>query len=72
MNLHGYVMKDASDYQHDPSMSVGGLTSFSCERLGSPCSAPAETLDLCFASAELIHGMNGREVSDVWNELTTD
>lgn len=59
------------DFGHGSSTTIDTLMNFVCNRLISPCNAPQETIDACYAAEDQVNssGLVGEDAADLWNEL---
>ncbi|KAG9003721.1 hypothetical protein FRB93_010942 [Tulasnella sp. JGI-2019a] len=67
-NTNSFEPENETDFNHGSALNIGVITSFICQRLGSPCNAPAATLAACAAAqtaADAI-GTTGA-AADTWN-----
>ncbi|KAF9884753.1 hypothetical protein FE257_001315 [Aspergillus nanangensis] len=66
-----YEIDDVDIYGHGESPTIDTLTSHICNQLRSPCNAPQDTVDACWASAATVteSGLEGQAACDLWNSL---
>ena len=64
---YGYLPANDDDFPHGWSPDIATIESFICNRLESPCNAPAETVQRCRESFNLYSGLSGDNAIDAWN-----
>ncbi|RAK99660.1 uncharacterized protein BO80DRAFT_358716, partial [Aspergillus ibericus CBS 121593] len=66
-----FTTNNVLDFPHNLSPTIEPLMGFICNRLATPCKAPQETVDACWAAEQqvMLTGRVGQDAADLWNEL---
>lgn len=69
-NTAAFIAADQTDFNHGSALNIGVIAGFICQRLGSPCSAPAEVQASCTsASAAAVATTQNQAAADVFNSI---
>ncbi|KAL4919685.1 hypothetical protein BDW62DRAFT_209624 [Aspergillus aurantiobrunneus] len=70
-NGYEYVFTtvNQADFPFGESPTIQSPAALICNRLQSPCNAPAETVARCQAVLFVVSSLSGQEAADRWNEL---
>jgi hypothetical protein len=69
-NTEAFVAQDQTDYNHGSALNIAVIAGFICQRLGSPCDAPADVQASCTsASAAAVATTQNQAAADVFNSL---
>ncbi|KAL5342184.1 hypothetical protein BJX70DRAFT_395155 [Aspergillus crustosus] len=66
-----YTTNNQVDFPFGESPTIGSPAALICNRLESPCNAPAATVAQCRAAIDAVSSLTGQEAADEWNELIT-
>ena len=64
---NGYLPVNIDDFPHGWSPDIASIESFICNRLESPCNAPAETIQRCRDAFNRYSGLSGQNAIEAWN-----
>lgn len=69
-NTEAFIAADQTDYNHGSALNIAVIAGFICQRLGSPCSAPAAVQAACTsASAAAVATAQNQAAADVFNGI---
>jgi hypothetical protein len=69
-NTEAFIAVDQKDYNHGSALNIGVIAGFICQRLGSPCNAPADVQASCTsASAAAVATSQNQAAADVFNSI---
>ncbi len=69
-NTAAFVAADQTDFNHGSALNIAVIAGFICQRLGSPCDAPADTQATCSsASAAAVATSQDQAAADVFNGI---
>ena len=69
-NTDAFIAQDQTDYNHGSALNIAVIAGFICQRLGSPCNAPADVQASCTsASAAAVATSQNQAAADVFNSL---
>ncbi|KAL4861346.1 hypothetical protein BDV12DRAFT_191142 [Aspergillus spectabilis] len=66
-----YTTNNQVDFPFGESPTIGSPAALICNRLESPCNAPAATVAQCRAAIDTVSSLSGQGAADRWNELIT-
>ncbi|KAJ5729083.1 uncharacterized protein N7483_003591 [Penicillium malachiteum] len=66
---YAYTANNQKDFSFGSSPTIDSVGDSICNRLRSPCNAPQETIDQCYAAQSAVSGLSGQEAADTWNKL---
>ncbi|KAL2816531.1 hypothetical protein BJX63DRAFT_430225 [Aspergillus granulosus] len=67
--LYIYTTNNQANFQFGESPTIQSPAALICNRLESPCNAPAETVTLCHATTYAVAGLEGQAAADAWNKV---
>ncbi|KAL2857224.1 hypothetical protein BJY01DRAFT_242299 [Aspergillus pseudoustus] len=62
-----YTTNNQKDFPFNESPTIQSPAALICNRLESPCNAPAETVALCRETIDAVAGLEGQAAADAWN-----
>ena len=69
-NTEAFIAQDQTDYNHGSALNIAVIAGFICQRLGSPCDAPADVQASCTsASAAAVATTQNQAAADVFNSI---
>ncbi|ETI26266.1 hypothetical protein G647_03043 [Cladophialophora carrionii CBS 160.54] len=69
-NTEAFIAEDQTDYNHGSALNIAVIAGFICQRLGSPCNAPADVQASCTsASAQAVATSQNQAAADVFNSI---
>lgn len=69
-NTEAFIAADQTDYNHGSALNIAVIAGFICQRLGSPCRAPAAVQAACTsASAAAVATAQNQAAADVFNGI---
>ncbi|KAJ9144996.1 Ribosomal protein s17 [Pleurostoma richardsiae] len=69
-NTAAFIAEDQTDYNHGSALNIAVIAGFICQRLGSPCNAPADVQASCTsASAAAVATTQDQGAADVFNSI---
>lgn len=69
-NTEAFIAQDQTDYNHGSALNIAVIAGFICQRLGSPCNAPADVQASCTsASAAAVATTQNQAAADVFNSI---
>ncbi|KAH8887995.1 hypothetical protein GQ53DRAFT_749330 [Thozetella sp. PMI_491] len=69
-NTNAFIAADQKDYNHGSALNIAVIAGFICQRLGSPCNAPADVQASCTsASAAAVATTQNQAAADVFNSI---
>ncbi|KAJ9615538.1 hypothetical protein H2200_001613 [Cladophialophora chaetospira] len=69
-NTEAFIASDQKDYNHGSALNIAVIAGFICQRLGSPCNAPADVQATCSsASAAAVATTQNQAAADVFNSI---
>jgi hypothetical protein len=69
-NTEAFIAEDQIDYNHGSALNIAVIAGFICQRLGSPCNAPADVQASCTsASAQAVATSQNQAAADVFNSI---
>ncbi|RMZ85714.1 hypothetical protein DV737_g399, partial [Chaetothyriales sp. CBS 132003] len=69
-NTDAFIAADQTSFNHGSALNIGVIAGFICQRLGSPCSAPADVQASCTsASAAAVATTQDQAAADVFNSI---
>ncbi|KAJ4422090.1 hypothetical protein N0V82_003282 [Gnomoniopsis sp. IMI 355080] len=69
-NTAAFVPANQQDFDHGSALNIGVVAGFICQRLDSPCNAPADTQASCAqASAAAVAVTQDQGAADAWNAI---
>jgi hypothetical protein len=69
-NTEAFIAEGQTDYKHGSALNIAVIAGFICQRLGSPCSAPADVQASCTsASAAAVATTQNQAAADVFNNI---
>lgn len=69
-NTEAFIAEDQTSFNHGSALNIGVIAGFICQRLGSPCSAPADVQAFCTsASAAAVATSQNQAAADVFNSI---
>lgn len=69
-NTDAFIAEDQTSFNHGSALNIGVIAGFICQRLGSPCSAPADVQATCTsASAAAVATTQNQAAADVFNSI---
>ncbi|CAK7241370.1 MAG: hypothetical protein STHCBS139747_002831 [Sporothrix thermara] len=67
-NTEAFIANDQTDFNHGSALNIAVIAGFICQRLGSPCNAPADVQASCTAaSAAAVATTQDQTAADVFN-----
>lgn len=70
---NAFIAANQQDFNHGSALNIGVVAGFICQRLGSPCNAPAEVQASCAqASAAAVATTQDQAAADAWNAIMGD
>lgn len=68
-----FVAANQEDFNHGSALNIAVIAGFICQRLGSPCNAPADVQASCTqASAAAVATTQNQAAADAWNAIMGD
>lgn len=68
-----FVAANQDDFNHGSALNIAVIAGFICQRLGSPCNAPADVQASCTqASAAAVATTQNQAAADAWNAIMGD
>lgn len=65
-----FVAANQKDFNHGSALNIAVIAGFVCQRLGSPCAAPADSQAACAsASAAAVAAAQDQAAADAWNAV---
>ncbi len=69
-NTNAFIASDQTDFNHGSALNIAVIAGFICQRLGSPCNAPADVQASCTsASAAAVATSQDQAAADVFNSI---
>ncbi|KAK4948034.1 hypothetical protein LTR10_013088 [Elasticomyces elasticus] len=69
-NTDAFIAQDQTDFNHGSALNIAVVAGFICQRLGSPCDAPADVQASCTsASAAAVATTQNQAAADVFNSI---
>ena len=69
-NENSFIAEEQTDFDHGPALNIGVIAGFICQRLGSPCSVPADVQASCTsASAAAVATTQNQAAADAFNSI---
>ncbi|KIW16176.1 hypothetical protein PV08_06227 [Exophiala spinifera] len=69
-NTPAFIAADQTDFNHGSALNIAVIAGFICQRLGSPCNAPADVQASCTsASAAAVATTQNQAAADVFNSI---
>lgn len=69
-NTAAFVAANQGDFDHGSALNIAVIAGFICQRLDSPCDAPADTQAACaLASAAAVAAPQDQTAADAWNAI---
>ncbi len=69
-NTEAFIAEDQTDYNHGSALNIAVIAGFICQRLGSPCNAPADVQASCSsASGAAVATTQNQAAADAFNSL---
>ena len=69
-NQAAFIAANQGDFQHGSALAIGVIAGFICQRLGSPCGAPADVQASCTAaSIAAVATTQNQAAADVFNAI---
>lgn len=69
-NTEAFIAQDQTDFDHGSALNIAVIAGFICQRLGSPCNAPADVQASCTsASAAAVATTQNQAAADVFNSI---
>ncbi|KAL4863079.1 hypothetical protein BDV12DRAFT_177993 [Aspergillus spectabilis] len=66
-----YTTNNQADFPFGESPTIQSPAALICNRLESPCNAPADVVAQCRAAIDTVSTLEGQAAADRWNELIT-
>lgn len=68
-----FLAANQEDFNHGSVLNIAVVAGFICQRLGSPCNAPADVQESCTqASAAAVATTQNQAAADAWNAIMGD
>ncbi|EXJ56718.1 hypothetical protein A1O7_07062 [Cladophialophora yegresii CBS 114405] len=69
-NTEAFIAEDQTNFNHGSALNIAVIAGFICQRLGSPCNAPADVQASCTsASAQAVATSQNQAAADVFNSI---
>lgn len=72
-DANAFIAANQQDFNHGSALNIAVIAGFICQRLGSPCNAPADVKASCAqASAAAVATTQDQAAADAWNAIMGD